>query len=107
MDTTPQPRGAEYYLRKYPRICSHIIAESLGYATPLTAALILKDAKEGKPNYCEWIYACYDADPRVAVNNAIRNRHYHRGYMAEYKLALKIVRRAIDDDQNPVFASWF
>ena len=107
MDTTQEPKPAEYYLARYPRICSHIIAESLGYATPRTAAMILKDAREGKPNYCEWIYSCYNADPRKAVRSAIRNRQHHTGYMAEYRLALNIVRRAIDDDQHPDFASWF
>ena len=43
------------YLRRYPRICAHIIAESLGYAVPDVAAQILKDAKERRENFCEWI----------------------------------------------------
>lgn len=42
-------------MKKYPRITAHIIAESLDYATPSCAARILKDAREGKNNYCEWI----------------------------------------------------
>jgi len=44
-------------MERYPRITAHIIAESLGYATPSCAARILKDAREGKKNYCEWIYS--------------------------------------------------
>jgi len=94
-------------MKKYPRITAHVIAESLGYATPSCAARILKDSIEGKENYCEWIYSCYNGDPKKAVHNAIRNRHHHEGYMAEYKLALALVKRAIETDDEPTFASWF
>ena len=48
----------------YLRITAHIIAESLGYAAPTCAAQILKDAIEGRKNYCEWIYSCYRCAPR-------------------------------------------
>jgi len=94
-------------MAKYPRITAHIIAESLGYATPSKAALILKDAREGKENWCEWIYTCYDRNPNRAVQDAIRNRHTHHGYMAEYKLALALVKKAIETGKEPIFASWF
>jgi len=83
--------SVEDTMKRYPRITAHIIAESLGYATPSCAARILKDAREGQKNYCEWIYSCYEGDPLPAVKNAIKNRHYHKGFMAEYKLALALV----------------
>lgn len=98
---------ARDYLRRYPRICAHIIAESLGYAVPLLAASILKHAKENQPHYCEWIDACYRGDPRPALERAIRGRHMHSGYMASYDLALKIVRRELDEGESPLLASWF
>jgi len=94
-------------MRRYPRLTAHVITESLGYATPSSAARILKDAREARKNYCEWIYSCYDGDPLLAVKNAIRNRHTHRGFMAEYKLALALVRRAIETGYEPIFGSWF
>ena len=94
-------------MRRYPRLTAHIIAESLGYATPTCAARILEDARERRNNYCEWIYSCYGSDPLPAVRSAIRNRHYHEGFMAEYKLALALVRHAIDTGDEPQFASWF
>jgi hypothetical protein len=94
-------------MKKYPRITAHIISESLGYATPSCAAVILKDARDEKNNYCEWIYSCYGSDPKKAVQDAIRNRHHHEGYMAEYKLALSLVKRAIETGDEPEFASWF
>ena len=103
----PHLEGPSDYLRRYPRICAHIIAESLGYATPTTAANILKDAKERKENWCEWIASCYHCDPRPAVQSAIRNRRFHEGYMASYKLALNIVRRELETGEGPMFASWF
>lgn len=102
-----RPTTRNEYLHRYPRTCAHIIAESLGYATPETAAQILKDANERRENWCEWIYSCYRADPRPAVSAAIRNRQHHNGYMASYEQALEIVRRRIDTGESPMFASWF
>lgn len=95
------------YLRRYPRICAHIIAESLGYATPTLAASILMDARDGRENWCEWIYSCYRRDPKPAVERAIRDRHRHEGYMASYEQALAIVRRQLDTGEEPLFGSWF
>ena len=94
-------------MRRYPRITAHIIAESLGYATPTKAALILRDAKNRQENWCEWIYSCYNKDAFAAVRGAIRNRHRHNGYMSEYKLAKALVNRAIQSGDEPIFASWF
>ena len=97
----------EAYLRRYPRICAHIIAESLGYATPHRAASILRDAHEGNENWCEWIFSCYNRDPKPAVRGAISGRHRHKGYMASYEQALQIVRQQLDTGRGPDFASWF
>src|SRR5437867_5722426 len=94
-------------MRCYPRITAHIIAESLGYATPSKAALILRDAKYRQENWCEWIYTCYDRNPLRAVQAAVRSRHHHKGYMAEYGLAKALVDRALRDCNEPTFASWF
>ena len=94
-------------LRRYPRVVAHVIAESLGYATPSLAAKIVADALEGKPNYCEWIASCYRGDPRPAVKNAIARRHHHQGYMASYRQALELVRQYIETGEQPLFASWF
>jgi len=94
-------------MKIYPRITAHIIAESLGYATPSCAARILKDARENRENYCEWVYSCYNKNPLGAVRDSIRNRHYHRGFMAEYKLAKKLVDRAIETGEEPLLGSWF
>jgi hypothetical protein len=94
-------------MKKYPLITSHIIAESLGYATPTCAARILKDAREGRENYCEWIDACYDRNALRAVQDSIRYRHNHSGYMSEFKYAKALVEKSIKDGVEPELASWF
>ena len=95
------------YLVRYPRVCAHIIAESLGYATPLCAASILKDAREDRENWCEWIFSCYARDPKPAVRRAIEDRHRHKGYMAEYRHAKVLVDEFNRSGKQPELASWF
>ena len=89
---SPRPEGmkpnqiesAQDIMRRYPCLTAHLIAESLGYATPTKAALIIRDAKYREQNWCEWIAACYQSDPQEAVRDAFRHRHHHRGYMAKW-----------------------
>lgn len=107
MDRKAEELSTREIMKRYPLITAHIIAESLGYATPSCAAKILKDAREGRENYCEWIYCCYNKDPFKAVQNTIRNRHHHKGFMAEYKYAKALVDHAIETGKEPLFASWF
>lgn len=97
----------ESFMRRYPRITAHIVAESLGYATPTRAAMIGLDGKYGRENWCEWIYSCYRRNARRALQDAIRSRHHHSGYMAEYRLAKALVDRANQTGHEPDLASWF
>ena len=94
-------------MRRYPRITAHIIAESLGYATPTAAAIIGLDGMNRRKNYCEWVGSCYGGDAYRVLERSIRNRHYHNGFMAEYKLAKKLVDHALETGEEPLFASWF
>jgi hypothetical protein len=93
-------------LQKYPRICGHIIAESLGYATPERAADILLSYIKREKNYCEWVYCCYSGNPEPVVKGAIRNRHHHRGYMASYSAAKKIIKATLEGRMKLLLASW-
>ena len=102
-----KPETTEDFIHRYPRTTAHIIAESLGYASPTRAALIGLDGVHGRENYCEWVDACYRGDARRCLNDAIRNRHFHKGYMAEYRLAKHLVDRALESKEEPLFASWF
>ena len=105
--TYEPPTTTRDYLQRYPRTIAHIICHSLGYATPMSAAQILRDAHERRYNACEWIACCYRYDPRPAVRDAIRGRHHHHGYMAEYNVARRIVDEARTRGNEPHFGSWF
>lgn len=78
-------------MRRYPRVTAHIIAESLGYATPSSAARIGLDGLHGRETWCEWIHSCYACNARRALQDAIHRRHGHKGFMAEYRLAKALV----------------
>ena len=102
-----RPKTQDEFMNRYPRLTAHIIAESLGYATPTGAALIGLDGLHGRENYCEWVDACYGGNARECLKRAIQNRHFHRGYMAEYGLARKLVDIYLAAGEQPMFASWF
>ena len=103
----PKPETPHDFINRYPAVTAHIIAESLGYAPPLRAAQIGLDGLHGKENWCEWIYSCYKCDARQALQDSIKNRHTHKGFMADYKHAKKLVAHYIDTGNQPHFASWF
>lgn len=44
----------EEAMRRWPRLCAHMICESLGYFTPRSAALALLHMKRRSPYFCEW-----------------------------------------------------
>lgn len=103
-----RPENAREFMKRWPRVTAHIISESLGYATPTAAAIIGLDGMYGRENYCEWIYSCYGRDARMCLQNSIKHRHNHKGYMSWYKEgALPLVRYAIEEEKEPMFASWF
>jgi len=104
---TPRQHTLDTLIARYPRITAHIIAESLGYATPRTAAAILLDAINQRPNMCEWVAHCYKGSALECVHKSIRWRHYHIGYMGSYKAARALVDQAIQTGKHPMFASWF
>lgn len=94
-------------MSRYPRTTAHLIAESLGYFTPRAAAIAGLDALHGRENWCEYIYTCFNENAKECLRRAIRNRHHHKGYMAEYRLAKRLVDRYVDMGEQPLFASWF
>ena len=94
-------------MRRYPRVTAHIIAESLGYAPPTRAARIGLDGLHDRENWCEWVYSCYGGNARAVLENSIRSRHGHKGYMAEYKLAKALVDKSLETGYEPTFAAWF
>ena len=76
-------------------------------APPPRAASIVLAAARREKHYYGWINACYHDDPVPAVQGAIRTRHHHHGYMADYGLARRLVQEAIAHGDPCIFASWF
>ncbi len=103
---------AEDVLRRYPRLVAHLICESLGYFSPDAAANAIAHAKRAEPFACEWYLHMAGADrslveiARRVLERAIRGRHRHRGYMAEYRHALALVRQRVRTGDGPLLASW-
>lgn len=100
------PRDRHEAMRRWPRVTAHMICESLGYCTPSSAAQIVLDGKRGQPNWCEWVMACWKGDARKVLQNAIRHRHTHRGFMANYRQARLLVEDALANRREPIFMSW-
>ena len=108
-------------LMKYPRLSANLIAESLGYFTPLGAAKAILLYQNNRAYYNEWyshqlmFHRTEDIDEQElllkinkdTIKRAFTNRHHHRGYMSDYKLAKDIVVKAVNDDVHPTLASWF
>lgn len=94
-------------IARYPSFVAHLICTSLGYCTPSSAARIILDYLNGRENWCEWIYSCYNCKPRRPIEETAVSRHTHKGYMADYHAAIAVVGRYLLDDKEPLFASWF
>ena len=97
-------------LRRWPRIAAHIMSESLGYASPETAAYILLTGKFNEPCWCEWADACWNRDGRAILRHSIKGRKHHEGFMAHYSdRALPMVRNAVQSggQTNGMLAAWF
>lgn len=103
-----RPQTAEAALQLYPRLVAHVIAESSGYAVPVLAARIILDARDGRPNWCEWIDTCYGQDARLPVRGAIGNRHHHSRRVRSYQRARTLVAEAsAGADHSDRLAAWF
>lgn len=109
-------------LRRYPRLISHMICESLGYFSPLVAANALAHHINGTTFACEWYcHMCQCRGKglfhdetlleigRDVVKNAFERRHRHKGPMAEYEQALALVQaeRHAAGATAGMLASWF
>ena len=101
-------------LRRYPRLVSHLICESLGYFTPEGAAGAILAVVRNRPCACEWYLhmaglagLSLEDVGRHTLRRAIHSRHHHRGFMAEYTRARALVHRLVTTGDSPLLASWF
>lgn len=111
----------EEVLRRYPRLVAHLICESLGYFSVLSAAGAVQAHLAGEPCFCEWYSHMAGFRPGGATDSnllaigaetldrAFRGRRSHSGYMAEYKQAAMLVRAELERSgcTRGMFASWF
>lgn len=118
-------RSQQEVLQHLPCLTAHLIAESLGYFTPETAANAIACYTRSESFFCEWFYdwaerrldsgntECDGLRETVkevgelVLRNAIRQRSRHGGPVAEFKRALALVRHVRQNGQGPMFASWF
>ena len=106
-------------LQRLPCLVAHLIAESLGYFTPQSAANAIAYHTRGEAFYCEWYHDWASKRNKgdmcdtvkevgtLAIQNAISRRSHHRGPMAEFRRALAIVLHVRQGGEGPIFASWF
>lgn len=97
---------AEQVIRRWPRLVAHLICQSLGYFTPTGAASCIADYKNGREDCCEYIMSCYRSQPLPAIQDAIKGRHHHAGFMSHYPAAIAIVIRYVKRGDEPQFMSW-
>ena len=101
------------YLKKYPRICGHLICESLGYLTPGFANDLLQAVHKREEFFCEWTFDIHlksgNSIETVCHNiarAAIKNRRYHKGSMSSYPQARAVIKSHLNG-REPFGASWF
>ena len=115
-------RNQAEVLQRLPCLVAHLIAESLGYFTPQSAANAIAFYTRGEAFFCEWYYdwaskRCRKTNAplddtvlevgQLALQNAVQRRCHHRGPMAEFKRALALVLHVRQGGEGPIFASWF
>jgi hypothetical protein len=114
-------------LLRYPRLVAHLICHSLGYFCPKSAAMAIHRYKDSQPMFCEWYAHMAQWDEKgekrrpesndeeharlirigkEALLHSFKNRHSHKGYMADYWQA-RIVCYSSLKGKDPLFASWF
>lgn len=109
-------------LKKYPLLVAHMMCESLGYFSPLSAANALAAYANNETFACEWyshMCMCRGKDlfdnkellkvGREVVELALINRHRHKGYMSDFDYAKKLVRKELEDQGSTsgMLAGWF
>lgn len=115
IETKKKPTNSKEVMKRYPRLTGHLICESLGYHTPMSAAQAILNHINKRPCFCEWYVHMaqgYNAEKVLQVgtetlNRSFQRRHHHYGYMAHYPQAKALVNDVLAGGQGPIFASWF
>lgn len=109
-------------ITRYPLLVAHMICESLGYFSVLSAANALASYIDGESFACEWYshmcscrgkgYFNHEEIIRIGrdvVASAFRNRHRHKGYMADFQHAIAQVKAELQREgcTSHMLAAWF
>lgn len=109
-------------LKRYPLLIAHMICESLGYFTVGCAANALAAYIDGESFSCEWYsHMCHCRTGeyfnreetrkigREVLALSFRNRHRHKGPMAEFKAAISQVKAELEHQgcTSGMLAAWF
>ena len=99
-EPTRKPQTQREVLQRYPALTAHLVCHSLGYFSPEAAANMILDHIKGRSPACEWYMSMATKDRSLAqinrdtIDRAIRMRHSHQGYMADYRTARRLVEAA-------------
>ena len=108
------PRTSDETMARYPALTAHVICQSLGYFSPHGAASAILDHLHGRGGCSEWhLHIARGGKSLREVNSdmiaqAAARRHFHRGYMASYAAARRLVDETLKNNGRPVtiFGSW-
>jgi len=113
LKVAPKVQTRTDVLRRYPRITAHLICQSGGYFTPESAAGAILDTLYGCECWCElYMHYARFGKPLLEVQRedlqrVIAGRHYHTGYMANYRTARGLVAQVAAYGEPPqMLMSW-
>lgn len=107
-----RPATTAEVLNRYPRLTAHLVCESLGYFSPMSAARAILDHIQNRTNACEWyLDMARNGRTLLQVNTdtiarAAKRRRFHQGYMAHYPTARRLVALEQEDLSPAVLGSW-
>lgn len=104
----------EFAMKRWPRLIGHMIAESLGYFTPRSAANALLHSRLKEPFHCEYyVHMAGGFDDKKVIQAGLEQtrrsfqlRKLHTGYMSSYAQARQVIAAELAG-QGPTLASWF
>ncbi|UCF84587.1 MAG: hypothetical protein JSV50_02855, partial [Desulfobacteraceae bacterium] len=94
--TMKKPEIPQQFIRRYPRIAAHILAQSFGRATATMAAQVGLDALYRRENHQEWVQRRYKGNAGKCLKWSLEFRYFHRLFSANYKFNSRLVSDLIN-----------
>ena len=100
-------------MKRYPRLTAHLICESKGWLTPISAGEAIADHANGIPHVSEWYTqngnwtaAHLLAANRAALTLTFQYRRTHRCGQRDYRRARRLVESAVRHCEGLLNQSW-